>query len=154
MTESLKALALIRMERAEAQSRVSQANEIIARGERDALKSQLDDYTLMMTAKYDALAAKLAEMEVQEHVGTIDHGMSPGCINWSENPYEIEDGAKLFLAPGTNPDAKDAERYRTLRDYLISPMTIWDDAIVDAKTAPELDAAVDAIDAAIEGAKK
>lgn len=56
---------------------------------------------------------------------------------------ELQEIEPLFTRP-MPAESKDAERYRWLRDYLISPSTHFDDLIVSADKADTLDGVIDA----------
>ena len=73
---------------------------------------------------------------------------NPNAINLIEQRFPVSQ-------PLTHPmpaESKDAERYRWLRDYLISPSTHFDDLIVSADKADILDGVIDA--ARAKGAKQ
>ena len=76
------------------------------------LVEELQELCTKVIAERDALAAKLAQMEAQEPCGVVTGRL--GTIA-SFHSTSARKGDKLFLAPGANPDAKDAERYRWLR---------------------------------------
>jgi len=73
--------------------------------------------------------------------------------------FKFEDAANpaaiLSLLDRLEKAEKDAERYRVLRDYLLSDDTSHDDAIVNATTAQQMNLVVDSIsfDAAMEASK-
>ena len=82
-------------------------------------------------------------MEAQEPVGTV---VDPTYVQMDNQlPY----GTKLYLAPGANPDAKDAERYRAMRTASV----VQDHAFIYALSKHD-PRSIETFDAAIEGAKK
>lgn len=89
----------------------------------------------------DTLRAQLAEIAATEPVSLA-------------TDQTDEFGEVIYREVFTRPmpaESKDAERYRWLRDYLISPSTHFDDLIVSADKADTLDGVIDA--ARAKGAK-
>ena len=105
-------------------------------------------------AERDTLRAQLAEIEKTEPVAWINLAASSKMFRFlaptEEDGTVVKDWQPLFTRP-MPAESKDAERYRWLRDYLISPSTHFDDLIVSADKADTLNGVIDA--AIAKGAK-
>jgi hypothetical protein len=128
--------------------------------ENTSLRAELGDLP-------EAQAEMLAEIkQLRAHLSAID-ATEPVAWRWvwKSKPWDIEGWCytntppnhpelqeieKLFTRP-MPAESKDAERYRWLRDYLISPSTHFDDLIVSADKAETLNGVIDA--AIAKGAK-
>ena len=133
------------------------AAELIAKcfADRDTLRAQLADaelHTKQVERGLDKALAQLAEIEKAEPVGYIDEMGKPRLTKDKRLISLSVSGGCEPLYPHPMPaESKDAERYRWLRDYLISPSTHFDDLIVSADKADTLDGVIDA--AIAKGAK-
>ena len=113
-----------------------------------------------LAAERDTLRAELKAIAATEPVLVVEKEpdyWSGGHFHEGSKPHIkptkvwcLPIGTQLFTHP-MPAESKDAERYRWLRDYLISPSTHFDDLIVSADKADTLDGVIDA--ARAKGAK-
>lgn len=114
-----------------------------------------NDTATRLLKERDTLRAEIAAIAATEP-SMIYHGRC--IIDCGDSGHQdvtmlkmIARETKLFTHP-MPAESKDAERYRWLRDYLISPSTHFDDLIVSADKADTLDGVIDA--ARAKGAKQ
>lgn len=105
-------------------------------------------------------AQRLTELKLLMLTTAYEQGVGKGIQRRDCNPYAADTDEhaawKLGYEEGLDKpmpaESKDAERYRWLRDYLISPSTHFDDLIVSADKADTLNGVIDA--ARAKGAKQ
>jgi len=102
------------------------------------------DVVLVLIAERDALAAKLAQMEAQEPIAMVAD-LNNRLMFSLEVGGGIPRNSHLYLAPGANPDAKDAARYRWLRSVGGGGWTV-------TNPPPERRAKYEFFDAAVDAA--
>lgn len=131
-----------------------------ARMESHTLRAQLADaelHTKQVERGLDKALAQLEKIAATEPVawrGRCTDPLHDWCLFYrrqeSQEKFLNMEWQPLFTHP-MPAESKDAERYRWLRDCLISPSTHFDDLIVSADKADTLDGVIDA--ARAKGAK-
>lgn len=94
-------------------------------------------------ADRDSLRIELEAIAAAEPVAKLKPCKEGWFIDLDNPPPLTGETIELFTYP-MPAESKDAERYRWLRDYLISPSTHFDDLIVSADKAETLNGVIDA----------
>ena len=130
-----------------------QAAELLqSQAERIATLEDAELHTKQVERGLDKATAQLAEIGKTEPIArAMSDKTNTGYVYVKVLADKLQFGANLYSHP-MPAESKDAERYRWLRDYLISPSTHFDDLIVSADKAETLDGVIDA--AISKGAKQ